>query len=182
MGSGDTIRLMEAARFAAERHSRQRRKDAETTPYINHLIDVSAMIARYVGDSDPNLVIAGLLHDSIEDVGVTREEIAALFGEDVAELVWLVTDDKSLEKAERKRLQVANAPKKPPRVQMLKLADKISNLRAIRDSPPGEWTVERRREYVRWARAVIGGFTSPDPGMLAEFEAIAAELETLNGV
>lgn len=172
---------MDAARFAAEKHARHRRKDAEATPYINHLIDVAAMIAEVVGDSDPNLVIAGLLHDAIEDVGVTREEIAARFGDDVAELVWLVSDDKALGQAARKRAQIDGAPGKPPRVQVLKTADKISNLRSILAAPPVDWPDEQCRDYVRWARAVVGAFREPPPMLIERFEEVARALEERYG-
>lgn len=170
------VTLTRATRFAAERHAAQRRKDPAATPYVNHLIEVTAMLAEVVGDSDPNLLVAAMLHDSVEDVQVTREEIAAEFGEDVAELVMLVTDDKTLPKAERKRLQVANAPHKPRRAQWLKMADKISNIRAVRDNPPTSWSVERCREYVVWARQVVGGFTEPHPVLLDRFAEIEADL------
>ncbi len=168
--------VMRAAQFAAERHSAQRRKGEHQTPYVNHLIEVAALLAEVTGDTDPELLCAAMLHDSIEDVGVTRGEIVERFGEDVAELVSLVTDDKHLPKAERKRLQVVNAPNKPRRAQWLKMADKISNLRAIRDSPPAGWDVERRREYVHWARRVIDGFREPHPELSAKFDAIEREL------
>ncbi len=171
-----SVTLTRAAQFAAERHAAQRRKDPAGTPYINHLIEVTAMLAEVVGDSDPNLLVAAMLHDAVEDVEVTREEIAELFGEDVAELVMLVTDDKQLPKAERKRLQVASAPHKPRRAQWLKMADKISNVRAVRDHPPVGWSPERCREYVVWARAVVGGFTEPHPVLLERFATIEAEL------
>jgi (p)ppGpp synthase/HD superfamily hydrolase len=168
--------LTRAAQFAAERHAAQRRKDAASTPYVNHLIEVTALLAEVVGDSDPNLLAAAMLHDAIEDVDVTREEIAELFGEDVAELVMLVTDDRSLPKPERKRLQVCNAPRKPRRAQWLKIADKISNIRAVRDNPPEDWSIDRRREYVTWARQVVGGFTEPHPLLMERFTAIEADL------
>jgi (p)ppGpp synthase/HD superfamily hydrolase len=173
--------LLRAAQFAAECHAAQRRKGARSEPYVNHLIEVAAILADVAGDRDPNLLVAALLHDSIEDVGVTREEIAARFNDDVAELVWLVTDDKSLEKHVRKQLQVDNAPHKPTRAQWLKIADKTSNLRAIRDSPPPEWTSDRCREYLAWARRVVSAFPDPHPVLLAQFEQVAAELETRFG-
>ena len=106
----------------------------------------------------------------MEDTGVTRDELAERFGSDVAALVMEVTDDKSLPKAERKRLQIQNAHKKSVRAQVIKLADKISNLRSILYSPPVDWDQERRRQYFEWARQVIAGLTAPSPVLLAEFE------------
>jgi guanosine-3',5'-bis(diphosphate) 3'-pyrophosphohydrolase len=113
------------------------------------------------------VVMAALLHDTIEDVGVTREEIAQRFGADVADLVVEVTDDKSLPKKERKRLQIVNAPKKSVRAQLIKLADKISNLRSILASPPEDWDLRRRTEYFEWAKRVVDALSAPNP-MLRE--------------
>jgi GTP diphosphokinase / guanosine-3',5'-bis(diphosphate) 3'-diphosphatase len=121
-------------------------------------------------EPDTELVIAALLHDSIEDVGVSKEELAERFGSGVAGLVVEVTDDKSLPKAERKRLQVVNAPKKSARAQHIKLADKISNLRAILNSPPVDWTDQRKAEYFDWAQRVVEALGSPDPALKAEFD------------
>ena len=152
--------ILNAAKFAAKKHATQKRKGAAAEPYINHLLEVAHLVSTALSQPDTNLVIAALLHDVIEDSSVTKEEVAERFGTDVADLVVEVTDDKSLSKAERKRLQVVNASKKSVRAQMLKLADKISNLPAILDSPPADWSLERRREYFEWAKRVVDGLTS----------------------
>ena len=128
--------VLKAAVFAAEKHSGQRRKGAAAEPYINHLLEVAELVSNAMSEPDTNLVIAALLHDSIEDVGLTKEELVHAFGPDVADLVAELTDDKSLTKAERKRLQIVNEPKISVRAQLIKLADNISNLRAIRSCPP----------------------------------------------
>ena len=94
----------------------------------------------------------------------------------MAHLVAELTDDKSLPKEERKRLQVVNAPKKSPRAQVIKLADKISNMRAILSSPPVDWTEQRKAEYFQWAKQVVDGFTAPNPVLKAEFEKTLDEL------
>jgi (p)ppGpp synthase/HD superfamily hydrolase len=171
--------IMKAALFAAERHSRQRRKGSSAEPYINHLLEVAELVAGALPEPDTNLVTAALLHDTIEDVGVTEVELAAQFGPDVANLVAEVTDDKSLPKAERKRLQVLNAPKKSIRAQMIKLADKISNLRAILSSPPADWNLERRRKYFEWAKEVVAGLTAPNQVLKEEFDRIYQEIASL---
>src|SRR5580692_5876723 len=93
--------IVAAARFAAERHAGHRRKGRTAEPYVNHLLEVAELLARTAGALDTNLIVAALLHDTIEDVGVTREELAERFGEDVAALVAEVTDDKSLPKDTR---------------------------------------------------------------------------------
>jgi GTP diphosphokinase / guanosine-3',5'-bis(diphosphate) 3'-diphosphatase len=164
--------ILKAAHFAAVRHSGQRRKGAAGEPYVNHLLEVAELVAGALTQPDPNVVIAALLHDTIEDVGVTKEELIETFGEDVANLVLEVTDDKSLPKQERKRLQIVNAPKKSVRAQLIKLADKISNLRAILSSPPADWSVQRQREYFEWAKQVVDALSVPDPSLKAEFERV----------
>ena len=166
--------ILAAAQFAAEKHSSQRRKGLAGEPYINHLIEVAELIASSSPILDANLVMAGLLHDTIEDTGVTAEELERRFGADVTSLVLEVTDDKSLPKETRKALQVQNAPKKSVRAQILKLADKISNLRSILERPPADWSFERKRQYFDWARQVVDGLTSPNARLKAEFDRLYA--------
>lgn len=155
--SNDIVRIARAVDFAARQHVGQRRKGEAAEPYFNHLSEVARLLAEATDGKDPDLVIAGLLHDTIEDQGVTPEEIAAEFGEQVASIVTEVTDDKGLDKAERKRLQVVKAPDKSPQAKALKIADKTANLRAILESPPAHWDIERKRTYFDWAKAVVDG-------------------------
>ena len=171
--------ILSAARFAAEKHADQRRKGDAAEPYVNHLIEVADLVASALDEPDTGLVIAALLHDSIEDAGVTSEDLALRFGADVADLVGEVTDDKSLPQQERKRLQVENAPKKSVRAQTIKLADKISNLRSILTSPPADWDFERKREYFGWAKRVVDGLTAPNPTLKAEFENTIKKFDAL---
>ena len=165
----DLSAILQAAHFAAQRHANQRRKGAAGEPYINHLLQVAQLVASAIPAPDPNLVIAALLHDTVEDVGVTRDELAEKFGTDVANLVMEVTDDKSLPKQERKRLQVEHAPNLSARAQTIKLADKISNLQAILVSPPMDWSYERRKQYFDWAKQVVDALSRPNPILEAEF-------------
>jgi (p)ppGpp synthase/HD superfamily hydrolase len=170
-------RILESARFAAEKHAGQKRKGSAAEPYINHLIEVAELIAASSDVLDANLVMAGFLHDTIEDTGVTATELERRFGADVAALVVEATDDKSLPKETRKALQVKHAPDKSPRAQVLKLADKISNLRSILASPPADWSRERKRQYCEWAKDVVSGFTSPNGLLQAEFDKVYAQLK-----
>jgi len=141
------------------------------------LLEVAILVATATDGKDPDLVIAALLHDAIEDQKVPRAEIAEAFGNDVAELICEVTDDKGLDKQERKRLQVENASKKSERAKILKLADKTSNLRSISASPPPDWSLNRRREYVDWARQVADGLTGVSEWLEAEFQNAANEAQ-----
>lgn len=148
------LELARALNFAARKHIDQRRKGSRAEPYLNHLTEVAWLLAEATNGDDAHLVVAGLLHDVIEDTDTSPEELTAEFGDDVAQLVLEVTDDRRLPKAERKRLQVATATSKSERARMIKLADKISNLRSMSITPPQGWSLERRREYVLWAGAV----------------------------
>jgi (p)ppGpp synthase/HD superfamily hydrolase len=172
-------RILAAARYAASKHASQKRKGEAGEPYVNHLLEVAELIASSSPVLDTELVMAGLLHDTIEDTAVTRQELEQLFGSDVASLVVEVTDDKSLPKETRKALQVQNAGKKSARAQTLKLADKISNLRSILASPPVDWSLQRRRQYFAWASQVIAGLTAPNSLLKAEFDKTYAMLEQL---
>jgi (p)ppGpp synthase/HD superfamily hydrolase len=133
--------------------------------------------ARSRGDGDTNLVIAALLHDAIEDSEVPQELIAENFGDDVASIVMEVTDDKSLPKAKRKLIQIETAPMKSPRAKMLKLADKTSNLRAVAASPPSDWSVKRRMEYVAFARKVAAGLRGVSPRLEEQLDEAADAAE-----
>src|SRR6476646_10922188 len=95
-----------AARFAAEKHAQQKRKGENGEPYFNHLLEVAELIAASSPNMDVELVMAAFLHDTVEDTGVTLQELEQRFGRDVADLVAEVTDDKSLPKETRKQLQV----------------------------------------------------------------------------
>ena len=162
--------VLKAAYTAARWHAKQRRKGSAGEPYINHLLEVAALLDEATGGNDPNLVVAALLHDAMEDQGISRAKIAEQFGEDVASLVEEVTDDKSLPQAVRKRLQVEQAPKKSPRAKILKLADKISNVTAIGDDPPPDWSVERQRQYVQWGHDVVAGLRGVSPELEEKFD------------
>ncbi len=162
--------IARALDFAARKHVDQRRKGEAEEPYINHLAEVANLLAEATGGEDAVLVAAGLLHDTIEDVGVTHAELAQAFGPEVADLVREVTDDKSLPKQERKRLQVEHAPHKSRRARQLKIADKTSNLRAIRNSPPRDWDEERKREYFDWAKRVVDGCRGVNARLEAAFD------------
>jgi GTP diphosphokinase / guanosine-3',5'-bis(diphosphate) 3'-diphosphatase len=169
--------VLTAALYAAEKHAQQKRKGVAGAPYVNHLLEVAHLIATNSDDADTNLLVAALLHDVVEDTPVTITEVEERFGGDVAGLVAEVTDDKSLPKEKRKALQVQNAPRKSPRAQSIKLADKISNLRSIISSPPVEWSYERKRQYFDWAKQVVDGLNAPNARLKAEFEKIYSEFD-----
>jgi (p)ppGpp synthase/HD superfamily hydrolase len=171
-------RLMRASLFAARVHAGHRRKGSAAEPYVNHVLEVAAILADHGAPEEA--ILAGLLHDTIEDSDtdpepITHARLVEEFGEVVAGLVAEATDDKSLPKEARKALQVRLAPDHTPAAKMLKLADKISNLRAISASPPASWDHARRVEYVGWAGRVALGLKGANPALDALFEATYRE-------
>jgi GTP diphosphokinase / guanosine-3',5'-bis(diphosphate) 3'-diphosphatase len=157
MQNNNSLVLLKALKFSAEKHRHQRRKDREASPYINHPIEVAELLLRVGQVEDPDIVAAAILHDTIEDTDTKPEEIEALFGGKVLSLVEEVTDDKSLPKEVRKQLQVETAPYKSEGAKQIKMADKISNLRDIVHSPPAKWSDERKLDYVNWSERVVAG-------------------------
>ena len=151
------LSMTKAFDFAARKHTDHRRKGKREEPYINHLAEVARALADATDGDDLELVLAGLLHDTIEDTGTTYDELVSEFGTVVADLVTEVTDDKSLEKTERKRRQVETAPSKSDRAKMIKIADKTSNLQSMIESPPSDWSPERKAGYFEWAAEVVAG-------------------------
>ena len=168
---------MQAADSAARWHVDQRRKGAAQEPYMNHLLEVASLVTQATGGAEPNVVIAALLHDAIEDQEVLAETIANQFGQAVADIVLEVTDDKSLPKHERKQRQVQTAHKKSREAKLVKLADKTSNLRTIATSPAPDWSVERRIEYIEWSKSVVAGLRGTSAWLENQFDE-AAEIAT----
>jgi guanosine-3',5'-bis(diphosphate) 3'-pyrophosphohydrolase len=162
--------LFRALAFAAHKHRDQRRKDAEASPYINHPIALAEVLAGEGGIADVEVLAAALLHDTIEDTATTAEELRAEFGARIAAMVEEVTDDQNLPKADRKRLQIEHAAALSPGAKLVKLADKICNLRDVADRPPAKWDLQRRQEYFEWAKRVIDGLRGAHPGLEAAFD------------
>lgn len=171
------LAVLRAADAAARWHAHQRRKGAAKEPYVNHLLEVASLVAEATHGDDPEVVIAALLHDAIEDQQVPSELIAREFGATVAAIIQELTDDKSLDKAERKRLQVQNAAKKSNQAKLIKLADKTSNLRAIAFSPAPEWSVKRRLDYIDWAKSVVAALRGTSPWLEEQFDKAAEAAE-----
>ena len=102
------------------------------------------------------------------------EEIEENFGKTIRSVVAEVTDDKSLPKAKRKRLQVETAPNKSREAKLIKLADKLYNLRDLQGSPPVGWPEERVQEYYEWAGQVLRGCVGTNAKLEEELEKVLA--------
>ena len=162
--------IVSALEFAAHKHRDQRRKDAQASPYINHPIALANVLVREGGVTDPAVLAAALLHDTVEDTQTTPAELREAFGEKIAGIVEEVTDDKNLLKAERKRLQIEHAAHISREARLVKLADKICNVRDVANHPPARWDLARRREYFDWAKAVVDQLRGIHPELERKFD------------
>jgi len=182
--------VQRAAGFAAWKHAGQFRKGEGKIPYIHHPVEVAAILSEVgprsrltgaVADSD--VLQAALLHDTIEDTEATSAEIETHFGSRVCSIVLEVTDDKSLEKQDRKAAQIAHAPHLSSDAQRLKLADKISNVYDVAFSKPFDWPPERQLEYFAWAEKVVAGLRGCNAALEALFdEQVAKSLQAVEGL
>jgi (p)ppGpp synthase/HD superfamily hydrolase len=165
------VRLIsEAADLAARRHNGMARKGRGNEPYINHLAEVARLLALVTDGADAELVAAGWLHDTVEDTETTRDELAQKFGERVAALVVEVTDDMSLPKAQRQQKQVEDAPHKSPGAKLIKIADKISNIRARIVPDPSRDERNDLAAYTIWAEKVVAGCRGVSAKLDAKFD------------
>lgn len=147
--------ILRAVAFAAHKHRDQRRKDKDASPYINHPIALAIVLWEEGGVRDPAVIASALLHDTLEDTETSWQELRGEFGEEIADVVLEVTDTKWIKKEVRKRLQVARAAHSSEKAKLVKLADKICNVRDIAAHPPAGWSLERKRQYFEWAKEVI---------------------------
>ncbi|MCD0458928.1 HD domain-containing protein [Roseiconus lacunae] len=167
-----TAELLAAVKFAAEKHADQRRKNQAGTPYINHPIEVAEHLAQVGNVTDTSILVAAILHDTVEDTDTSEAELCERFGDQVTGFVMECTDDKSLPKEERKRLQVVHAPNMTAGAKQIKLADKACNLRSLLIDPPLAWSTERQAEYFRWGQDVVAGLRGVNADLDADFETI----------
>lgn len=172
LDSPELNRLIHALAFAAARHRDQRRKDAQASPYINHLIAVLDILWTTGGVRNGELLTAAVLHDTLEDTHTSPEEIAEEFGLKVRALVLELSDDKSLPSLVRKQLQIKHAPALSPESKQIKLADKISNVGDMAFSPPPDWPWQRKADYLDWAEKVVAGLRGANPAMEARFDEV----------
>lgn len=173
----DAQLLTRAVHFACVQHKDQHRKGADLDPYVNHLAEVAAYVATADAQPDGEVIAAAYLHDTIEDTSVTYEDLVHTFGARVAEIVREVTDDKSLPKSERRRLQIEHARHMSKDARLIKIADKTSNVRDVVHAPPSDWSREEMRAYVDWAKAVVAAMRGTDARLEDTFDRIAAEAD-----
>lgn len=163
--------LVDALAFAAHKHRDQRRKDPEASPYINHPIALVRVLSVEAGVDDIDVLCAAALHDTLEDTETSVDELQARFGTAITGMVLEVSDDRSLDQATRKQRQIEHAGQLSRGAALIKLADKISNLRDVAASPPPSWPLLRRQAYFDWAKQVIDGLRGVHPPLEALFDA-----------
>jgi len=174
--------ILRAVDFAAFKHSGQKRKGKDHSPYINHPIRVAMILWDQGSDRDLNTLQAAILHDTLEDTETTFDELSREFGKNVASIVREVTDDKSLPKAVRKQLQIEHASSLSREAKLVKLCDKICNIQDVMDDPPDDWDLSRRVEYLDWAEKVVSQLSGIHPGLeRLFFETVHRGREKLKG-
>ena len=171
----EVARLLKAVRFSAHKHQNQRRKDEDASPYINHPLEVAELLANVGLISDLPTLLAAILHDTVEDTKTTFSELEEHFGREIQQLVAEMTDDKSLPKEERKQLQIEHARGLSARAKQIKIADKICNVRDVIYAPPPNWSGERRREYLQWAKKVVEGCRGSNANLERRFDEVFQE-------
>ena len=172
---GDLKLLLKALQFSALKHKNQRRKDIDASPYINHPISLASILCNEAHVTDVEVICGALLHDTVEDTQTTPEELESEFGPVIKNIVMDVTDDKSLKKHERKQAQIDHAAHINDKAKLVKLADKISNLRDVLLNPPPDWSLERRQEYFDWANKVIEQIRGINPVLESIFDEIYSD-------
>ncbi|KAL3277131.1 hypothetical protein HHI36_012485 [Cryptolaemus montrouzieri] len=175
-----TSELIECINFSAIKHKDQRRKDPEETPYINHPIGVAFILTNEAKITDLNVIKAAVLHDTVEDTETTLDEIEQIFGQRVRDIVNEVTDDKYLPKEERKQLQIIHAPGCSREAKLVKLADKLYNLRDLERSTPMGWSDLRVQEYFEWSKKVVEGLRGTNSALEAELDKLFAKRLNVN--
>ena len=166
-------KIMRTLSFAAAKHRDHRRKSVQASPYINHPIALAEILAGEVGITDPAVICAALLHDTIEDTETTYDELVSHFGLEVADIVMDVTDEKKGSVGERKQRQVDHAASTSGKARLVKLADKIADLRKMARSPPTSWDIRRTQEYFDRAAHVVDQIRGTHPALEALFDAAA---------
>ncbi len=170
--------LLDALQFATVKHRHQRRKNSDAVPYINHPIEVATTLWKIGGIREITTLMAALLHDTLEDTDATEQEILEKFGKEILYLVQEVTDDKNLSKQQRKLKQIETAPNKSIAAKQIKLADKICNIHDIAYSPPCDWSLERRQEYLDWTIKVIAGLRGTNSALEIHYDTILSQAQT----
>jgi hypothetical protein len=146
--------LIQAISFAATKHQGQFRKDAAATPYIIHPIGVARSLWEEGKVRNLNVLLAALLHDTLEDTETSSEELGKLFGSRVSSTVEELTNDPNLSTEQNKQRQIDHACMLSLNAQLVKLADRLYNVRDLRNLP-SNWGKEKVRSYLMWGEKLL---------------------------
>ena len=147
-------KIAEAIAFAFDAHKGQLRK-GEKELYILHPLRVFTTLIE-LGITDADMLCAAVLHDTIEDCSITADEIADNFGKTVAELVLTLSEDKLLNRAERKKQTLDKMKKASAKAKLIKAADRYDNLQ---DGFPCVWNTEKKLQYLKESKLLIEALT-----------------------
>ena len=161
--SEDLTLVLKAAFFSGEKHKKQRRRDADETPYINHPLEVAYILLEEGGITDAPTLAAALLHDTLEDTDTTREELAMIFGHEISNLVVELTDLDSVLPDQKKQRELERAYNLSDKAKRVKIADKTANIRDLATMPPKNWDIKRQIEYFNFAKKIAEATASASP-------------------
>src|SRR5690348_6332920 len=116
-----TSLILEATSFAARAHDGHKRKDGKT-PYVSHVFRVCLIVRDVFAFDDPRMLITALLHDTIEDTTTDFDDLAPIYGQEIASWVSMLSKDKRLPEGEREEAYIKQLKSAPWQVQVCKLA------------------------------------------------------------
>ncbi|MEW6536804.1 MAG: HD domain-containing protein [Candidatus Auribacterota bacterium] len=169
--------LLKAICLASDIHRKERRRDKDQSPYINHPVEVSKIVAEIGAIHDPKTIIAAILHDVLESSEMNEEDLASVFGTEIASIVQEVTDDMTRPRKIRKQLQIDHAAKLSPPARAIKLADKISNVQTIFHTSDEVWPVKKQKKYLSWAQKVVEQLHGTNESMETYFTDLCRKAE-----
>jgi len=166
-------RYAEAVLFTVRKHATQTRRDG--SPYVAHPLRVAESLRSIGGIEDMNVILAGLMHDLIEDTECEWATIAKRFGEPVADLVAILSGDMRLPKVQRREEVVDRIRAAPTEAKAVRLADRLDNLADMKG-----FSESRRKEYIRDSWKILEACAGANPGLEKALEATIRRLEAEN--
>lgn len=149
-------KLLLALEYANKMHAGQTRRDLAATPYIIHPLQVCSNLWHIGQVRNANILMAALLHDTLEDTKATAEELEKLFGTRVCITVQEVTNDPALNSEQNKQRQIDHISFMSQDARLVKLADRLANIADLSQSTPN-WLPEKIERYFEWGSKLLFG-------------------------
>ena len=165
--------ILQAIEFASYRHRFDKTRNDE--PYINHVINVCSLISVIGEEQDPETLAAAALHDTIEKTGTKGSEINFNFGENVFQIVLEVTDHASENDVEKFQQQFDRINGLSQKAKIIKLADKVANVKSLLSFPPEGWDLQKRSLYINWADRIINALRGTNKNLEEYYDHMIAE-------